>query len=66
MLAHEHWLVSEWLGRELSKRNEIVGNLFGFTIWGRSTTGQAVHLDEVIQEIHTEHELTIQRGCHAR
>jgi len=49
--VYEHWIVSDWLGRQLVKRGEIVGEFMGLTIWGRTCTGQAVYLDEVIQDI---------------
>lgn len=49
--VYEHWIVSDWLGRQLEKRGEIVGEFKGLTIWGRTCTGQAIFLDEVIQEI---------------
>ena len=49
---YEFWIVSPWLGRKLEEYGEIVSfDFFGFTIWGRCTTGQAILLDGVISRI---------------
>ena len=64
--AHEHWLVSDWLGDHLSQKGEMVAQLFGLTIWGRKTSGQAVYLDSVIAEIFDEQQVNLERGSHAR
>ena len=48
----EHWIVSDFLGKELEKRGERVDFDFqGLTIWGRTTTGQAISMDAIIQDI---------------
>lgn len=47
----EHWIISSWLGKKLTQYDEIVGEVFDFTIWGRCTTGQAICLDRCFQEI---------------
>ena len=47
----EHWIITEWFGEKLSEHGEKVFELFDFTIWARSTTGQAILLDHVISEI---------------
>ena len=48
----EHWIVSDWLADELAERGEAVAeDFFGLTIWGRTTSGQAILLDSVIEEI---------------
>jgi hypothetical protein len=52
--VYEHWAVSRWLGRRLEAKDEVVGDLDGLTIWGRCTTGQAIHMDCVINEIFEE------------
>lgn len=50
--ALEHWLVSNWLADRLMDKGEmVVKDFYGLTIWGRSTSGQAIFLDCVIQEI---------------
>lgn len=51
----EHWLVSDWLAEKLAAKGEYVEtNFYGMSIWGRTTTGQAVKMDRVIQEIAAE------------
>lgn len=52
--AYEHWIVSGWLASRLKEKGEMVGEIFNLTIWGRTTTGQAILLDSVIQEIAEE------------
>ena len=51
----EHWLVSDWLADKLiSKGETVVKDYMGLTIWGRTTSGQAISLDYVIQQIYQE------------
>lgn len=51
----EHWAVSNWLGEQLEARGERVNFDFeGLVVWGRTTTGQAISQDAVIQEMHGE------------
>lgn len=52
--ALEHWLVSNWLAYNLKERGEIVGSLFGLNIWGRSTSGQVIYSDYIIEKIYAE------------
>lgn len=49
----EHWLVNRWFAKRLEARGEhIVWGLLGFeAIWCRTTSGQAILLDEVVIEI---------------
>jgi hypothetical protein len=51
--VYEHWIVSSWLGDKLEERGEkVIRNLFGLqAVWCRTTTGQAIAMDEVIQNI---------------
>lgn len=50
--ALEHWLVSDWLADKLESYGQMVTKDFlGLTIWGRSTSGQAISMDYVIQQI---------------
>lgn len=49
--VYEHWAVSEWFAEKLRDRGEAVIDFFGVTIWGRTTTGQAIYMDSVIQKI---------------
>jgi len=51
----EHWTVSEWLAEKLIEKGEFVGtDFYGLSVWGRTTTGQSVKMDGVIQEIADE------------
>ena len=48
----EFWAVSEWLADKLIEKGEQVGKGFlGMHVWGRRCSGQAIYLDEVIQDI---------------
>ena len=48
----EWWHVDKWLGGQLADRGEVV--LEG-EIWGRETSGQAICLDSVMEEIFQIH-----------
>lgn len=52
--AYEHWIVTEWLAEKLREKGEMAGDIAGLTIWGRTTTGQAISMDWVICEIFKE------------
>ena len=52
--ALEHWLVSEWLGKRLLEEGEMVIEFYGLTIWGRTTSGQAIYIDSVIEDIYNK------------
>ena len=46
---YEYWTVSLWLARELRDKGEKVDmNFAGLCVWARTTTGQAIHMDDVI------------------
>ncbi len=47
--VYEHWAVDNWFGHQLAKRGEIIFDFCGMTIWGRTTSGQAMCLDHVIR-----------------
>lgn len=48
----EHWIVSDWLADQLAERGEKVDKDFaGLTVWARTTTGQSIAMDAVIQAI---------------
>lgn len=50
--VYEHWIVSHWLGERLADMGEKVDFDFaGLVIWARTTTGQAICMDYVIQQI---------------
>ena len=50
----EYWEVSDWLRYKLINMDEVVEKVFGMHIWGRTTTGQVIYMDYVIQKIATE------------
>lgn len=53
--VYEHWIVNDWLADRLAEKGEAVEKDFiGMTIWGRTTTGQAIYSDRVIQEIYAD------------
>ena len=45
--VYEHWIVSEWAARWLKEAGEVVGEVCGLTVWGRTCTGQAIALDGI-------------------
>jgi hypothetical protein len=48
----EHWIVSDWLADKLAEHGEKVDKDFaGMTIWARTTTGQGIASDYVIERI---------------
>jgi hypothetical protein len=49
--VYEYWLVSEWGARRLQEVGEYVGDIYGCSVWHRTTTGQAISMDYCIQEI---------------
>jgi hypothetical protein len=52
--ALEHWIVSTYLANKLRDKGEMVGEIMGLTIWGRTTFGQAISIDCVIEDIYDE------------
>lgn len=49
---YEHWIVSDWLADKLEAKGEKVDKDFaGLTIWARTTTGQGIANDWVIEQI---------------
>lgn len=53
--VYEHWIVSDWLADKLIEKGERVYKDFaGMTIWARTTTGQAIYCDHVIEQITEE------------
>jgi hypothetical protein len=48
--VYEHWIVSDYLASLLKAIGEaVVDDLYGLTVWGRCTTGQAIYMDYEIQ-----------------
>lgn len=49
---YEHWIVSDWLAEKLDALGEKTDKDFaGMTIWARTTTGQGIASDSVIERI---------------
>lgn len=63
--AYEHWIITDGLAEKMESCGEIVDmGFFGLTVWGRTSTGQAIWLDSVIQDVcaglvHSERSLSI-------
>lgn len=49
--VYEHWIVTDWLACKLRERSNKVIEIYGLDIWCRCCTGQAICLDNVIQNI---------------
>jgi hypothetical protein len=48
----EHWSVSSWLAGQLEKHGEkIARDWYGHNVWARTTTGQSISIDAVIEDI---------------
>jgi hypothetical protein len=48
----EHWIVSDWLANQLETRGEKVDRDFaGMIVWARTTSGQGIASDSVIEAI---------------
>lgn len=52
--ALEHWVVSDWLARQLEQREQMVARFGGVWIWGRTTSGQSIALDGCICSIYDD------------
>ena len=53
--VYEHWAVSQWLGEKLAAHGERVDFDFaGLVVWARTTSGQGIAQDDVIQRIAEE------------
>ena len=51
----EHWAVTDWFADKLEAAGEKVDKDFaGLCIWARTTTGQAIYADGVIERIYAE------------
>lgn len=52
--VYEHWIISRWLADKLEQQGEKVDRDFaGMVVWARCTTGQAISIDCVIEQITT-------------
>ena len=47
----EHWAVSNHLARRLKDHGEKVSRFDNFEVWARTTTGQSISIDGVIENI---------------
>ena len=47
----EWWLIDSWLAERLKRENQVIIEEYGCHWWGRTTSGQAVYMDGVIQKI---------------
>ncbi len=47
----EWWLVTPWLAERLKAQGEVIIEEYGCYWWGRQSSGQAIYMDGVIQEI---------------
>lgn len=51
----EHFIVSNWLADKLADKEEAIEkDFYGLNIWGRSCSGQAIRVDDVIRDIWKE------------
>lgn len=51
----EHWAVTDWFADKLIAQGEKVDKDFaGLCIWARTTTGQAIYADGIIERIYAE------------
>lgn len=48
---YEWWVVTDWFAEKLKAKGEAILDQWGGPWWGRRTTGQAIYMDSVIQEI---------------
>ena len=47
----EWWLVTPYMAELLKEKGEVILSDYDFYWWGRQTSGQALYMDGVIQEI---------------
>ena len=52
--SSEQWVVSEYLGRQLKAKGEMIESFAGHHVWGRRNQGQPIAMDKVIQNIYRE------------
>lgn len=51
----EWYIVSDYLAEKLAEKKEVIAmDFLGLTIWGRQCTGQAISLDNVIEDIYLD------------
>ena len=47
----EWWLIDSWLAERLKEQGEVIIEEYSCFWWGRQSSGQAIYMDGVIQEI---------------
>lgn len=53
--VYEHWAITDWFADKLIAQGEKVDKDFGaLCIWARTTTGQAIYADGVVERIYAE------------
>lgn len=53
--VYEHWAVTDWFADKLEAAGEKVDRDFaGIAVWARTTTGQSIAMDGVIQRVYAE------------
>lgn len=53
--VYEFWAISSWFAEKLAAAGEKVDTDFaGLNVWARTTTGQAISMDGVVQRIYAE------------
>ena len=53
--VYEHWAVTDWFADKLEAAGEKVDRDFaGLNVWGRTTTGQSMTMDGVVQRIYAQ------------
>lgn len=57
--VYEWYIVSDWLLEQLEKNNQPILKTDYQNYWGRTTTGQAISLDYVIEKIYTDNNITL-------
>ena len=48
----QFWIVSDWFGKQLQIRNQLVTKYWGFYIWGRETCSIAISDDNIFLEVY--------------
>ncbi len=51
----QFWIVSDWFGKQLKSRNQLITNHWGFYIWGRETCNIAICDDDTFLQIYHSH-----------
>jgi hypothetical protein len=49
--VYEHWIVTNWFGKKLEERGQIVKKVLGLTVWGRCAYNMSYSMDHVMWDI---------------